>query len=229
MSYWNNPIRAYQAYEDAKGWQQMQHRDQHCVCYAENMPMTQIQRVLTLEQTCARVNDLLSQGQLFCSPQHSNEVANLVRINLFYHSLRSRGNVKPMLLHYQGTRPMEAATGGTRMAALELMPEVTDVPCFVSTHVRYLPELSDLKIVRDWTEFSRLSSAQTGDQIILRLTDPAADYGLDWYEVSLSDPAMTVPQDPECLQALQHYLAQQPPAFRFEPQWFRESIIWQFQ
>ena len=115
------------------------------------------------------------------------------------------------------------------MAALELIPEVTDVPCFVSTHVRYLPELSDLKIVGDWTEFSRLSGAQAGDQIILRLTDPTADYGLDWYEVSLSDPAMTVPQDPECLRALQHYLAQQPLAFRFEPQWFRESIIWQFQ
>lgn len=228
MSYWNNPMVTCPAFGSDEIWQRMQHRGQHCMLYSQHLPLDQIQRVLTLDHTCQRVNQLRDQGRLFDCQDMSNEVANLVRINIFYHSLQHRGNVKPMLLHYLGQRPFVAATGGTRMAALELLPSVTGIQCFVSAHVKYLSELADLEPVLTWQRFCELAGASDGDHVILRLTDDDAQYGLDWYEVSLLDPDVTVPQDPQCLRALARYLETQCPDFRFEPGWFRSEITWQF-
>jgi hypothetical protein len=221
--YW--PTVTVPAYEQNQIWKAMSHDGQHLIFYHDNMPQHEIARVLTLDTACARANDWLTQDQLFRPGPHANEVANLVRINLCYHSLTQLGNVKPMLLQYLGHRPLQAATGGTRMAALELIQHDIPIACFISTHRRWAHEWTHLEPVTDWTRFCDLAGAEVSSQITLRATDQHAHYGLDWYEVSID--RVQVPGDLQCLGALRSYLAQQPLDFRFCPKWFTSQIYWE--
>lgn len=226
MHHWNNPIVSLKAFEDTTAWEQMQHGGQHCILYDPRTPLNHIQRVLTLDMACNQANALLSSGTLFTNQQTFNEIANLVRINMFYHSIVQQGNIKPMLLQYTGCYPYNAATGGTRMAAIELISNIQSVQAFVSTHKRVRHELAHLQEVLTWHDFCNIAGAQQSSTIYLRLTDYDADYGLDWYEVGLTDPAMIVPQDKECLVSLERYVESQSNSFRFYPDWFREKINW---
>lgn len=224
-TYYHNHIVTAPAYGHSDAWDQMQQRGQHVILHHSEMPLEHIQRVLTLASACERANGWLCADQLFEPGPHANEVANLVRINLCYHSLVRLGNVKPMLLQYLGSMPLQAATGGTRMAALELIPECRSVGAFVSTHHRWAEQWRHLEQVTSWDRFCELAAADPDSMVSVRMTDAEADYGLDWYEVSVGQVA--VPGDDLCLRALECYLDQQPRDFRFSPDWFTQTIAWQ--
>jgi hypothetical protein len=188
------------------------------------VPNELIEKIDSLDGICAVANRWLDHLDNITDPGDRNKVAKTVRINLFVHSLKQHGNVKPILIHYKGQYPMTPANGGTRFLAAERLPEFNTWPCFISTAVKYKQKFQHLKEIKSMAAFAEACKADANTKFLLRLTDSAADHGLDWYEVDL--PTTFVPNDDLCIQWLQQYQQSQHSNFQFTKQWFDQAIDW---
>jgi hypothetical protein len=228
----SNPIMILEPHVDDSGFVQAQHHDQHSLLFVSHLPLDIVRTPTCLDQVIGIANSLLHQDLLFDVPLHANLVANLVRINLFYHSLVRYGNIKPILVHYVDGQ-YRAATGGTRMMAMEIMPGADSISALISVQQHLLPELVPGEPVTTWHRFCDLVGATPGDRVLMRLTNSDAAYGIDWYEVAFAPSPLRdhcwVPQDDWCLKALAHYLLGQSSRFRFEREWFSQDIHWSTQ
>lgn len=130
-----------------------------------------------------------------------------------------------MLLHFVGRWPYATGTGDTRLRAIERVPQITTVSAIISTHERYRSRFAHLQEIQTLEDFARCFGTTHG-QFLIRLTDPEADYGIDWYEYVLDDPMVRVPDWDFCLQALQGYLQTQPDDFKWTVEWFDQAIDW---
>lgn len=222
--YWNNPNQFATPAHGPDLVAQSQHHGQHCLFYDPAVPLSNITKLITLQQTCDLANQYLHCLDAMTEPGDIDKVANVVRINQFVHSLRKNGNVKPMLLNYTGTWPLGASTGGSRVMAAERTPEIQSFSAFISTHQQHQHHFQHLERIETLQQFAKYCGAHGHSQFVFRLTDADADYGLDWYEVSLD--TVTVPNNQQCLDWLKLYLAQQSNSFEFTPEWFDQEINW---
>lgn len=222
--YWNNPTIATTVALGPDVVVESQHQGEHCLFYDPHMHESQIERLVTLTDTCELANQWLGKFDQISEPGDVDKVANIVRINQFVHSLQTQGNLKPALLHYTGVLPMSSGTGGSRLMAMERIPTMTTIPCFVSTHHKYKSEFQHLQEIKTLSEFAERCHADQHTQFFFRLTDSQAPYGIDWYEAALSHT--TVPGNAQCLEWLSAYVAAQPADFEFTPEWFDQDIDW---
>jgi hypothetical protein len=229
--YWTNQIHTIESNQDSDIIEQSQHDGQHCLFYDPAINIIDIQRVLQLKDICQISNHQLANHhrELRQGNCWQNEIANIVRINMFVHSMRKIGSVKPMLLHYDQGLPYTASTGGTRLMAAELIPEITHVSGFVTTHQRHRLRFSHLPEIKCWSDFVKYCGTEESSTVLIRLTDAAANWGIDWFEVAVDQHQGTrifVPQDDWCLAVLQNYVNCQPEDFKFTPEWFNTQIAW---
>lgn len=145
-----------------------------------------------------------------------NAQARLVNINRFADSIQRRGSCKPMILNWSGELPYEAGTGGTRMLAIEVVPEITTVPAFITSLSRLpLEEVSNL------SQFKQLCQCSEGD-VYIKLSNRV---GIEWFEAPSQDPDLIVYSDDETAKALGNYIKQNL-MNQFTKDWFATPIDW---
>lgn len=232
--YWNNPISDIKSDQDSDIIELATHNGTHCLFYSDSVDLKSITKYMSLQDTCNEVNQAIAHTGLENFTKEENNhynAANLIKINLFVKSLQTVGSVKPMLLQYSGSFPFLAGTGGTRLMAAELLPEFTHVNAFISTSTKYRDQFKHLEEVTTWARFVELCGITTRSSILLRLTAPEADYGIDWYEIDIKHyerPEIFIPQLDFCLPAIQNYLNSKEKDFIFTADWFLADINWDY-
>lgn len=217
--YWNNPIETVKGPSDILD--RAAHNGAHRLYYNPAVDMDSVQRLDYLADICSKAN--LWLGGKFDAD--GDFCARLVNINRFAQSLPTEGCVKPILLYYTGSVPYEAATGGTRFLAAEVIPEIKTMPAFISTHARYSSAFEQLEEVTDIDRFRELCNSP-GCVVFMRLTDNSADHGINWFEIASENQRVSVYSEESTVQALKDYLQTQPADFKFTPAWFAEYIDW---
>lgn len=222
--YWNNPIVSARINVGEDPIQASQHQGQHCLFYNPAEPLSNMVKLISLQDTCDLANQYIGKFDQISEPGDLDKIANIVRINEFVHSLRKQGNLKPVLLNYTGSWPLGASTGGSRVMAAERIPELQSFPAFISTHSRHKAQFQHLEEITSLEQFAQHCHANQHTQFYFRLTDASADYGIDWYEAALE--TTQIPNNTQCMTRLKTYLAQQPKDFVFGPEWFDQEINW---
>jgi hypothetical protein len=152
------------------------------------------------------------------------DIANLVKLNLWIKDIRQQGIIKPMLIHYD-QKIYTAATGESRLRALECVPAVLSVTAFINTRVENQDQFDHLELVTTFDQFAQLCCADAGQQFLFRFTDAQAAHGIDWYEYDSKKTAAVTPGNDQCVALMQEYLQQYPGAI-FDTQWFSTLVNW---
>lgn len=226
--YWNNPNLEFVWPCDQDPIASSLHNGTHCLFYDPDVDKNSVRTAQRLADLCAWANrGIANQGwQCFVLDVNNHyDLANLVKLNLWVHDLPINGSIKPMLLQYTGGTQYQSGTGESRLRALERIPQIQTVAAFISTHSRYQPQFAHLESVTTFARFAQLCQADIGQQFLFRITDPAAPYGLDWYEYNSRKTAQVTPGTEFCVEVITHYLKQHP-GLILEPAWFDEVIDW---
>jgi len=228
--YWNNPLieLTWPATTDpvADGL----HNGQHCIFYNPAVDKNQIRVNQSLTDLCNWANcsiDKFGIKHFLSESCNHDQIANLVKLNIWVDDLPRRGNVKPLLLHYIDRPLYESGTGESRLKALERIDSMTTVSAFICTHSQYRNQFDHLESITNLDRFAEVCGAVAGQTFLFRLTDEQALYGLDWYEYNSQLTSTITPSEGDCINAITKYF-QQYPKIIFTPEWFDQLVKWDF-
>jgi hypothetical protein len=226
--YWNNPIIEYRWPSTQDPIANSLHDGQHCIFYNPVVNKNQIRVNQNLQDLCNWANHNISNNginSLFANLNNHDQLANIVKLNLWVDDLPRNGNIKPLLLQYIGRPLFEAGTGESRLKALEQVDSINTVTAFICTHRRYSKQFDHLESVTNFDRFAELCRAVDGQSFLFRFTDEQALYGVDWYEYNSNQTESITPSELYCTSVLFKYLEQNPNTI-FTPQWFSNLINW---
>jgi hypothetical protein len=232
--YWNNPVIEITYPSHIDPIHQSLHNGNHCLFYNSEVDITQIHNSQNLQEFCNQINCAVSESgweNFFADAKNHDNIANLVKINLWVRDFPKTGNIKPMLLTYTGGKfnsDFASGTGSSRLRALELLPNIKTVSAFITTSSEFKNEFHNLEMITTLDRFAELCNAKSGQKFLFRLTDPNAPFGLDWYEYDSDITKSVTPGNEACVQALKNYIDQNTNIF-FNPLWFESNIQWKFQ
>jgi hypothetical protein len=227
--YWNNPLIELKWPASQDPIATSTHNGVHCLLWN---PCAEISNIVTqqrLVDLCSWANSWLQkQGieQFVAESRNHYDIANLVKLNMWIHSIREQGNVKPWLLLDQGNGTFTAGTGDSRLRCLERIPEITAVPAFISTTSNRKHLYPELEEVTTFDRFAALCDAVPGQRFLFRLTEVNAPYGLCWYELDSIRTRYVTPSEQEAVAMFVKYYTQYP-GMTITPEWFDEKIYWQ--
>lgn len=153
------------------------------------------------------------------------DIANLVKLNMWIEDIRKQGIVKPWLILDQGDGTLLAGTGDSRLRCLEVMPEITSVPAFISTSTVRAHLYTDLTPVTSFAQFAELCNAEPEVEFIFRLTEPAAPYGMYWYEYNTNRTRAVTPGESDAINMFVRYVKRHP-KFKVTREWFTQPCNW---
>ena len=226
--YWNNPRIECTWPADQDPVAQSLHGGAHCLFWQPAVPVDGIRYQQSLQHIADWANDhIMSYGVkgFIDNPANHYDIANIVKLNMWIADIREQGIVKPMMLFYDGHKKFGINNGESRLRALERVPEVTSVSGFISTRQEHAHLFQDLESVTTFDRFAELCGAVPGQQFLFTLTDPAAPYGIYWYEYNSARTAAVTPGEDWCVDALHGFLTQHP-ATRFTPEWWDTLVPW---
>jgi hypothetical protein len=208
------------------------HNNTHCLLWN---PAATFDKIITQEKLphlCSWAewaNTVLAHNDidvLLTDKRNHYNIANLVKLNMWVKSIREQGIVKPWLLLDQGDGTFLAGTGDSRLRCLERISEITTVPAFLSTTRDRRNLYLELEEVTAFDRFAELCGAVNDQEFLFRLTDPAAPYGLYWYEYDNKLTRTVTPGEAEALTMFTNYIKANPTT-KFTPEWFDQKIDWQ--
>jgi hypothetical protein len=205
------------------------HQGRHCLFWNPQAKFDRITTNQTLADICNWANDWLSIRGLdeFVGDTRSHyDIANITKLNMWIHDIKTQGIVKPWLLLDQGDGTYLAGTGDSRLRCLERLPEITSVPAFISTTADRAYLYGDLEQVYNFDRFAELCNAKNNQQFLFRLTDAQAPYGIYWYEYNSHCTRWVTPGQDEAVEMFVNYIKQHPNT-KFSPQWFDQVIVWE--
>lgn len=227
--YWNNPLILVKISNfDLDPIVQSLHGNQHCLFWN---PVARFQTISTnqkLDDLIAWGNHWLEQHGIdnFSSdPRNWYDIANLTKLNMWVNDIRRQGIVKPLLLQDLGNGTTIAGTGDSRLRCLEVIPEISTVPAFISTHSNRKHIYQELEPVTRFDQFAQLCNAEPDVEFLFRLTDANAPYGLDWYEYTSSLTRAVTPSEDDAVQMFVHMVKSRP-GFKITRTYFTENINW---
>jgi hypothetical protein len=229
--YWNNPIIELQWPCNRDPVKESLHNGNHCLFYDPAVNKNSIYNNQTLQDLCNWINHGLvtSKLEFFTDPANFYDIANIVKLNLWVHDLPIRGSIKPMLLNYTGlpkyNSDFNSGTGASRLRAMERIDSMQTVAAFITTSCEHREKFAHLESVTDFDRFAELCQAVPNQNFLFRLTDPTAQFGIDWYEYNNKHTATVTPDESYCVNALSNYVASNP-GIEFVPQWFDNVIDW---
>jgi hypothetical protein len=226
--YWNNPIIEYCWPSELDPIIAGSHHGQHCLFYDPFFNQKQIQYQQRLEDLCNWANSLIAQQgieKFLLNPQNHYDIANLVKLNMWIDDIRKQGIVKPMLVSYSD-KGYTAATGESRLRALECISNISTVTAFIDTSIKYQDKFKHLQPVNTFDQFAGLCGATIGQTFLFRFTDNQAENGIDWYEYNSIKTALVTPGQDYCVAAVAEYLKRHPDTV-FTVSWFGCLINWQ--
>jgi hypothetical protein len=226
--YWNNPLieAHWPGQEDPV--QDSLHNGTHCLFWDPAARFDNISTNQRLGDLCKWATEWLTHDgiDVFASdPRNHYDIANLVKLNLWIHDIRAQGIVKPWLILDQGDGTFLAGNGDSRLRCLERIPEIQTVPAFVSTHISRAGQYQHLEPVTTLDQFAKLCQARSGQLFTFRLTDPAAPFGMYWYEYNSDQTRWVTPSESDCVAAFVAY-AHAHQGLKITPEWFDYLIDW---
>lgn len=223
--YWNNPLIELSWPSNADPVVGSSNNGTHCLFFDPAYNFRTIEYKQKLDDLCIWAQEQIDDGldQCFRNEQNYYDLANLVKLNMWIHSMREHGIVKPWLL--LDDNGVSCGTGESRLRCLERIPEIATAPAFISTHRDRAHLYSHLKRVETFDQFARLCNAEPGQQFLFRLTDAQAPCGIYWYEYDSSLTRSVTPGQNECLDMLRNYLESRP-GLVITPAWFDSTINW---
>jgi len=227
--YWNNPLIEVKPPITRDPVAESLHNGVHCLFWN---PAAKLHNVVTqqrLADLCDWANNWLQTDGIdgfAADPRNHYDLANLVKLNMWIHSIREQGIVKPWLFLDQGDGTYLAGNGDSRLRCLERIPEITTVAGFVSTIASRKHLYSDLEPVTTFERFAELCGADDSHTFLFRLTDAEAPYGLYWYEFNSERTRSVTPSEQEAVQMFVSYYRQHP-GTTITPEWFDQQIDWQ--
>jgi len=226
--YWNNPIIRQTWPYDQDPIEMAKHQGRHCLLWNPAAPIDNILTNQRLQDLCDWANyGLKNNKDLFLQdPLNHYDIANLVKLNMWIHSIRVQGIVKPWLIQDQGDGTFIAGTGDSRLRCLERIPEITTVKAFISTHVDRRHLYPDLEEVTNFDQFIKLCNTEPQREFLFRLTDPQAPYGLYWFEFDSERTRAITPGEQQSVALFCNYLKTNPDIV-FTPEWFDTLKPWQ--
>ena len=225
--YWDNPIIEVNWPSGKDPIVESFHNGTHCLFYDPCVVKSRIAATQTLQDLCNWANKLIQEQTLtgfLADARNYYDIANLVKLNIWVTDLKKQGNVKPMLLYYEGNPQFTAGTGESRMRALERVPEIQTVSGFITTRSENYNLFSDLEPVTTFDQFARLCHATEDQQFLFRLTDNQAQYGIYWYEYNSDNTVNVTPGQDYCVEVFTNYLTTNH--VHFTPEWFDLLVPW---
>jgi hypothetical protein len=223
--YWNNPLIELTWPSNADPIAGSTNNGTHCLFFDPAYNFRTIEYKQTLNDLCNWAQERLVDGhdQCFGDEQNWYDLANLVKLNMWIHSIREHGIVKPWLL--LDDNGITCGTGESRLRCLERIPDIATAPAFISTHQSRAHLYNHLKRVETFDQFAALCNATPGQQFLFRPTDAQAPFGLYWYEYNSDLTRAVTPSQDECLTMLRNYLELHP-EIEITPEWFDSIINW---
>jgi len=228
MHYFNNPIKIYTNTVlpygiDTDPIIHSLHGGEHCLFFQPMLPKGAIYYKQKLQDLCDWAN---SRTDDFTDRQlNFYDIANLVKLNLWINDIRKQGIVKPMLITYTGEEHYGINNGESRLRCLEVIPEITTVDCFITTHSRYADKFKNLPQIKNFDQFAGSCRAEIGIEFQIRFTDKLAPYGIDWYEYNSQKTGRVMPSEKLCIVLIKNYLKAHPSVV-FSPEWFSQLVDW---
>jgi cold shock CspA family protein len=226
--YWNNPTIKVCYPSDSDPIAESSHSGAHCLFYDPAVPRHAIRYQQSLQDICTWANDYIrrSGATAFVNDQRNHyDIANIVKLNMWIADIRVQGIVKPVMLFYDGDKRYGINNGESRLRALERVGSVTTLNGFISTRAEHKDHFAHLTEVVSFTQFAQICGAEPGQEFQFTLTDPAAPYGIFWYEYDSERTRLVTPGEATCVAALEQYLRQHP-SVEFTPTWFDTLVAW---
>jgi hypothetical protein len=197
--------------------------------FCQELAVSEIRPYYTLEKMIETINHNLDYNGLesFEHTDHRRptvDIAQFVKINQLYHSLKNSTNIKPWLV-LETNNQLYTACGDTRRRALQLLPHITTVAAFVNLKTNSLIDSSEWTPVDTFYQMATCICCNIGTALWFHVSP---DSGLEWYEVAIDHTTNTVGSvfRPRCVEAIKNYVKQQSNNFRFSIDWFRQEINW---
>lgn len=228
MEYWNNPLITVKLDTDRDPVIESFHNGRHCLFWNPASRFDNISTNQRLDDLIRWANEWLEHDGIDAfesEPRNRYDIANLTKLNMWIADIRQQGIVKPWLIQDQGDGTFVAGTGDSRLRCLEVMPEITSVPAFVSTSADRAHLYQDLEPVTSFAQFAQLCRAEPEVEFIFRLTDPTAPYGLYWYEYNTNRTRSVTPGEDQAVKMFVNYVKANP-GFRVSRAWFSNAVDW---
>jgi cold shock CspA family protein len=226
--YWNNPTIKVHWPSDQDPIQQSQHGGLHCLFHDPAVPRWSIRYQQTLQDICNWANSYIQRNgvEAFVNDQRNHyDIANIVKLNMWIADIRGQGIVKPVMLFYDGQEQYGINNGESRLRALERVGSITTLNGFISTTTEHRDRFAHLTEVTSFTQFAEICGAVPGQEFQFTLTDPAAPYGIFWYEYDSERTRLVTPGEATCVATLEQYLTAHP-GVEFSPTWFDTLVAW---
>lgn len=227
--YWNNPLISVKLNSNRDPIIESFHNNQHCLFWN---PAAKFDNITTNQ----RLTDLIDWAnkwlvtdgiEVFTADARNHyDIANLVKLNMWSRDIRAQGIVKPWMILDCGDETYLAGTGDSRLRCLEVLPEITHVPAFISTSTNRAHLYKDLEPVTNFLQFAQLCKADPSNEFLFRLTDPAAPYGIYWYEYNSSKTRAVTPSEQTAVSMFKNYITRNP-GTKIDAKHFLMPINWQ--
>lgn len=228
--YWNYPkISVQWPANESDPIVQSLHSGVHCLFWHANFDFSKCSTNQRLEQLCHWAQDGINEQGLenfLADSNNWDNIANLVKLNLWIHDIRQQGIVKPWLILDQGDGTYLTGVGDSRMKCLERIPEITTVPAFIACHQSRADLYQDLVPVVSFDQFAGLCNAKPKQLFIFTLTDVNAPYGMYWYEYDSERTRAVTPGQSSAVSMFVNYV-QAHPDITITPAWFDSVIDWE--
>ena len=227
--YWNNPLIETHWPGARDPVAESMHNGTHALFFHTHADFDNITTTQSLADLSKWANEWLEHDGIdaFAADARNHyDLANLVKLNMWIHSIREHGIIKPWLLLDSGDGKFIPGTGDSRLRCLERIPEITTTPAFISTTANRRHLYQHLEEVTTLERFAELCGAKVNQLFLFRLTDAEAPYGLYWYEYNSDTTRSVTPSEPEAVQMFVNYYKQNPNT-RITPAWFDQHIAWQ--
>jgi hypothetical protein len=228
MQYWNNPLITVKLDTTRDPVVESFHNGRHCLFWNPASKFDNITTNQRLDDLIKWANEWLDTDGIdgfVADSRNLYDIANLVKLNMWINNIRQQGIVKPWLIQDQGNGTLIAGTGDSRLRCLEVMPEITSVPAFVSTSADRAELYKDLEPVTTFRQFAALCKAEPEVEFIFRLTESTAPYGMYWYEYNTNRTRAVTPGESQAVSMFVNYVRQHP-GFRVSRDWFAQSRNW---
>ena len=223
--YWDRPLLECQWPREADPFDVLLAHD-HALFYNPKFDFSGLRTNQRMSDLCAWAEQGLTQGiDAFVADSHNHyDIANLVKLNMWAADIQQQGIVKPWLILDWGDY-QEAGTGDSRLRLCEIMPDITSVPAFISTHRNRVDHYHDLEQVSTFERFGELCGARPRQQFLFRGTDAAAPFGIYWYEFDSDLTRAVTPDQAWCVRVFQEFYRIERP--QITPEWFLTPVQWQ--
>jgi hypothetical protein len=207
--------------------QESLHQGQHCLFFNPATKYNHIKIWQTLDDICNWANNWIVQNGLdeFLEDQRNHfDIANLVKLNLWFDSIRKQGVSKPILILYHSDGQYSTGNGESRIKAAQRIPGMDTLPAFLATHSRNAHMFTDWEPITTLDQFAKCCGATEGNQFLFRIESADFEFGISWYEYDNPLTRSVMPNDADCVRVFETWYKNNPVVF--SPAWFDQLVNW---